>query len=141
MLGGHGFRTDLRALGEIARLGDVPVAALRLIDPAFYHLDACFMLLDEGRAGWVPGAFDEEGRGILERLVPRLLEVPQDEAKGRLAANAVCVDGHNVVIDAGCPKTIALLEGEGFRVEPVDTSEFLKAGGSAFCMTLMLPPG
>ncbi len=78
---------------------------------------------------------------MLERLIPRLLEVPQDEAEGRLAANAVCVDGRNVVIDAGCPKTIALLEGEGFHVEPLDTSEFLKAGGSVFCMTLMLPSG
>jgi N-dimethylarginine dimethylaminohydrolase len=36
---------------------------------------------------------------------------------------------------------MAVLETLGFRVHGVDTSEFRKAGGSVFCLKLMLPKG
>jgi len=140
LFGGHGFRTDRAALDAVAALVEVPVLGLRLVDPLFYHLDTCLMPLDETRAAWVPDAFDERGRALLERVVPKLIEVPGEEAATRLAANGHCVDGRNVIIDAGATRTMEILEAEGFAVHPVDTSEYLKAGGSVFCMKLMLPP-
>ena len=139
LVGGHGFRTDRAALDEVAALGDVPVFALRLLDETFYHLDTCLSPLDEDSALWVPEAFDARGRALLERLFPRLLDVDPGEARDHLAVNAHCPDGRNVIIDAGATRTISALGGAGFRVHPVDTSEFLKAGGSVFCMKLMLP--
>jgi N-dimethylarginine dimethylaminohydrolase len=46
-----------------------------------------------------------------------------------------------VLLPAGCPVTRARLEHEGFEVREVDTAEFQKSGGSAFCMKLLLDVG
>jgi N-dimethylarginine dimethylaminohydrolase len=110
-----------------------------LTRPGFYHLDTCLAPLDEERALVVTEAFEDRGLELLARTFPKLLAVPPAEASERLACNAHCPDGRNVIIDAGAQETIRLLRGEGFRVLPVDTSEFLKSGGSVFCLKMMLP--
>jgi N-dimethylarginine dimethylaminohydrolase len=43
-----------------------------------------------------------------------------------------------VLIEATCNRTAAMLEEKGFVVRRLETSEFLKAGGSVFCMKLAL---
>lgn len=140
LFGGHGFRTDRAALDEVAERLAAPVLALELRDPRFYHLDTCLCPLAPGRALWVPDAFDEAGRALLQKLFADLHAPTEDEA-GLLACNAHCPDGRNVLIEAGCRTTAAALEERGFRVHPVDTGEFLKAGGSVFCLKTMLPSG
>jgi N-dimethylarginine dimethylaminohydrolase len=42
--------------------------------------------------------------------------------------------GKHVLIESSCEGTARMLEAEGFPVVRLDTSEFLKAGGSVFCM-------
>jgi len=130
---GHGFRSD--ALDEVARITGEPLVRLRLVDPRFYHLDTCLAILGRGRAAYVRCAFDDES---LTRLRARfdLVEIDEDEAARLLACNLFCPDGENVVIQKGCTRTIAKLG--AFRVHEVDTSEFLKAGGSVFCMKQVL---
>jgi N-dimethylarginine dimethylaminohydrolase len=135
--GGYGFRTD-RAVYERfhARLG-FPVVAVELVDPYFYHLDTCFCPLDSSTVLIYPGAFTEDGRSLIRHYFERVVEAPENEARSLLACNAHCPDGRNVIIQAGCAVTNALLRREGFAPIEVDTSEFLKAGGSVFCMKLM----
>jgi N-dimethylarginine dimethylaminohydrolase len=41
-------------------------------------------------------------------------------------------------MNAGCPNLAAALTERGWSVHPVDLSEYLKAGGSAKCLTLRL---
>jgi hypothetical protein len=48
------------------------------------------------------------------------------------------VVGREVVTSAGCPVTQGLLEKRGYRVYPVDLSQFLRAGGGAKCLVLFL---
>jgi N-dimethylarginine dimethylaminohydrolase len=62
--------------------------------------------------------------------------VPSSEAE-RFACNAVCVDRH-VALPTGCPETMGWLEKHGYIPHPVELDEFLKAGGSAKCLTLAL---
>ncbi|HZL91469.1 MAG TPA: amidinotransferase, partial [Pirellulaceae bacterium] len=59
-----------------------------------------------------------------------------DEAQS-FACNAV-VAGKHVVTNTGCPGLHAALRSRGY--EPIETplSEFVKAGGSAKCLTLRL---
>ncbi len=109
---------------------------VELVDTYFYHLDTCFCPLAPGEAIYYPQAFDAYGRKVIESNIPRLLPVNEAEAK-RFACNAVVV-GKTVVTNTGCPELAAGLRAWGY--EPVETEldEFLKAGGSAKCLTIRL---
>jgi len=135
--GGHGFRTDISVYDLISRQLDAPVIALVLDDPEFYHLDTCMCILDSETALIYPPAFKQEGLDLIRHFFPRVIEAPEQEARELFACNAHCPDGKNVVIQRGCTTTNALLRELGFKVHELDTDEYLKSGGSVFCMKLM----
>ena len=138
---GYGQRSQRAAHQGLSRTLRVPMALLRLVDPVFYHLDTCLALLDRETAVWVPEAFDETARELLRHAFPRLLEVEAAEARGRLAANLYCPDGKAVLLPDAAPRTRRRLEEAGFRVREVPLDEFLKSGGSVFCLKQELPLG
>jgi N-dimethylarginine dimethylaminohydrolase len=136
--GGHGPRTSPRAYEQISERLGVPVVALALVHPSFYHLDTCLCVLGDGAALYFPGAFDAEGRALLARLFPRLVEVGEREATRSMACNAHALADGAVVIQRGAAETVARLRAEGFRPVEVETDEFMKSGGSVFCMKVMV---
>ena len=109
---------------------------MELVDPYYYHLDTCFCPLNENTAIYLPKAFDRYGRQVLKQFIPNLLEVDPSEAKD-FACNAVVV-GQNVITNVGCPKLRQQLTHQGFKPIATPLSEFVKAGGSAKCLTLRL---
>jgi N-dimethylarginine dimethylaminohydrolase len=133
---GYRIRSDVRAIqhiaGEIGHRG-IP---LELVDPYYYHLDTCFCPLADGLAIDYPPAFDGYAQKVLRDAIPELIEVRPDEARA-LACNAVVV-GTTVVTNVGCPVLHRRLKSLGF--DPIETplGEFVKAGGSAKCLTLRL---
>ncbi len=136
LFAGYRFRSDARShhwIGE--RLG-VPVLPLELVDPRFYHLDTCFCPVAEDAAIYYPGAFDDYGRSVLQGQVRTLIEVSAEEAVS-FSCNAVVV-GRTVVLNEGAPKLAGDLERLGYRTRPLPLTEFIKAGGSAKCLTLRL---
>lgn len=136
--GGYGFRTDRVAYEAISAMLDVPVLTLHLEDPDFYHLDTCLSILDEHTALIHAPAFDNEGLLLLRHMFNHLIDTPEDEARELFACNAHCPDGHHVLIQQGCRVTNDRLQAAGFVPVELDTSEFLKAGGSVFCMKQMI---
>ena len=135
--GGYGYRTDRQVYDRFESALGFVVVPLKLEDPDFYHLDTCLCPLDEQTALIYPGAFDDEGTAALKAHFPRIIEAPEDEARRLFACNAHCPDGTHVLIQAGCTTTTRLLQAAGYDVVPVQTDEFLKSGGSVFCMKLM----
>lgn len=135
--GGYGFRTDRKVYERFTGKLGFPIIPLRLTDPDFYHLDTCFCPLNERVALIAPSAFDGDGLEHIHRQFVTILEAPEHESRNLLACNAHCPDGRHVIIQKGCNETRGLLTDAGFSVIEVDTSEFLKAGGSVFCMKLM----
>ena len=135
--GGYGYRTDRQVYDRFESALGFVVVPLKLEDPDFYHLDTCLCPLDEQTALIYPGAFDDEGIAALKAHFPRLIEAPEDEARRLFACNAHCPDGKHVLIQTGCTTTTRLLQAAGYDVVPVQTDEFLKSGGSVFCMKLM----
>ena len=131
---GHGFRSGPEVHAELAAAFECPVLALELRDERFYHLDTCLAPLDERSALFVPSAFTPQGRALLSRAFECLVEVREDEASGALACNAAAFDSRAVVIDDRAAHTAHALGERGYRVLPSDTGEFLKSGGSVFCM-------
>lgn len=135
--GGYGFRTDLNAFSQISDILDVPVIPLELVDERFYHLDTCFCPLDENSVLIYPSAFNEKGLEIIYKLFENVIEAGSYEAEKLLAVNAVSPDGKNVLIQEGCKDVNEKLREHGFNVHEFRTNEFLKSGGSVFCMKLL----
>ncbi len=136
--GGYGFRSSVDAYQIISDLFEVPVVALKLADDNFYHLDTCFCVLNENNVLIYPGAFTDEGLTLINSLFTNVIHANDYEAKELFACNATCPDGKNVLIQKGCKDTIKKLEEAGFIAHPLETEEFLKSGGSVFCMKQMV---
>jgi len=135
--GGYGFRTVPEAYEEIGTLFSCPVVLLHLKLESLYHLDTCFSPLSETDALFYPKAFDENGVELIRALYPRAMEVPEEEAIGGFACNPLVI-GKNVLIQKGNRKTNAVLEKLGYEPIELDTSEYMKSGGSVFCMKMMV---
>jgi N-dimethylarginine dimethylaminohydrolase len=136
--GGYGFRTTPKAYEALSTLLDVPVIALELVDADYYHLDTCFCPLDGDTVLVASAAFTDQGRSLIERGFDTIIEAPDDEARHQFACNAHCPDGTHVLIQEGCTQTNVRLREYGFVPVELDTSEFLKSGGSVFCMKQMI---
>ncbi len=139
---GHGFRTEIEAHAEIAKFFGVEVVSIRLTDSRFYHIDTCFCPLTGGFLMYHPPAFDFDSRIAIESRIPPHKRIVVDTADaGNFACNAVNI-GDMVFLHRASDPLKARLMLNGFKVRQVDLSEFLKAGGSAKCLTLKLtePP-
>ncbi len=136
LFAGYRIRSAARGHQQIGEMLGCRVIPLELVDPYYYHLDTCFCPLAPGQAIYFPGAFDQYGRDALAAHVPELIAVPEDEAR-RFACNAVVV-GRTVVTNSGCPALHAQLRSRGFEPRETPLDEFVKAGGSAKCLTLRL---
>lgn len=136
LFAGYRMRSDARGHQQIGELLGCRVIPLELVDPYYYHLDTCFCPLRPGAAIYFPNAFDDYGRQVLRELVPELIAVEEAEAR-RFACNAVVV-GTTVVTNTGCSQLHAELQDRGFTPRETPLDEFVKAGGSAKCLTLRL---
>ncbi|MCC7085771.1 MAG: amidinotransferase [Pirellulales bacterium] len=136
LFAGYRFRSHARGHQQIGELLGCRVIPVELVDPYYYHLDTCFCPLAPGEAVYFPPAFDDYGRAALEAHIPQLIEIDPVEASS-FAGNAVVV-GRDVVTNTGCPKLHQALRQRGFTPHETPLDEFVKAGGSAKCLTLRL---
>ena len=135
---GLGPRTEPEAYAYLSRAFGREVVTLRLIDPRYYHLDTCFCPLEGGHVMYHPGAFHPTSRSEIERRVPARLRIEVDaEDAAQFACNAVSIGSH-VFLHRASEALGATLSAAGYELHECDLSEFLKAGGSAKCLTLML---
>ena len=134
LFAGYIFRSEARCHSLLAEMVGRRVLSLELVDPRFYHLDTCFCPLADGSAMYYPQAFDSYARRILENYLTDAIVVSREEAL-TFACNAVRA-GKNIILGAHCPELAAQLSDRGYRVFELDLSEFMKAGGSARCLTL-----
>jgi N-dimethylarginine dimethylaminohydrolase len=136
--GGYGFRSSLNAYEQVSELLDTPVIALELVDDKFYHLDTCFCSLNEKSVLIYPDAFTDDGLELIHTLYENVIEATPYEAEKLFAVNATCPDGKNVLIQQGCTDVNQKLRDAGFSVHEFSTYEFIKSGGSVFCMKMLL---
>lgn len=136
LLAGYRVRSAITTHQEIGSVVGCRVIPLELVDARFYHLDTCFCPLAPGVAIYYPPAFDVYGQKALRAEIADLIPVNEDEAV-RFACNAVVL-GSRVISNSGCPELRRQLETRGFTVHEAPLDEFVKAGGSAKCLTLRL---
>ena len=136
LVAGYMKRSDIASHHWMSEVLGVQTLSLELVDDRWYHLDTCFFALTPELIVFYPGAFDEYGRQIL-RSHFQTIEISENEAL-RFACNSVVLD-QDIVMPDHCPDLQTELERRGYRTHPIHLSEFLKAGGSAKCLSLILP--
>jgi len=135
---GFGFRTEIEAHPKIAEFFDIELVSIRLTDARFYHIDTCFCPLTGGYLMYHPPAFDYDSRIAIESRVPPHKRIVVDTLDaGHFACNAINIDD-NVILHRASDALKSQLMLAGFKVHECELSEFLKAGGSAKCLSLKL---
>jgi len=134
--GGFGSRTDKESYPIISKLLNIPIVLLKLADPRFYHLDTCFCAINEDTVMIFEGAFDAEGLALIKHFFKNVIAVSEKDALN-FALNAVPIKD-NVILQKGSEQTVESLRKYGLNPIEVDTSEFMKSGGSVFCMKMMV---
>ena len=134
----HGHRSISAAREVLAERLGVDVVTLRLTDQNFYHLDTCFCPLEGGHVMYYPPAFDPESRAAIEKRIParKRIAIEEEDALA-FACNAVNIEA-TVVVNKASAAFVKALGAHGFEVVQTPLSEFMKAGGSAKCLTLRL---
>jgi N-dimethylarginine dimethylaminohydrolase len=134
----HGHRSIPAAREILAERLGLEVVVLKLVDQRFYHLDTCFCPLEGGYLMYYPPAFDDVSRESIEGRIAADKRIAVDEKDALdFACNAVNVDA-TVLVNRASPGFVKALARRGFEVVQTPLSEFMKAGGSAKCLTLRL---
>jgi arginine dihydrolase len=136
---GYGFRSTRGAIDRFAaamRDLEISVIPLQLIDERCYHLDTCFAPLKEDAVLIYPGAFAPASLAAIHEGWKRVHQLEKEEAY-RFMANGVVANGYYITPRV-TPNLETILRKEGLQPVVVDTSEFEKSGGSAFCMKVLL---
>ncbi|PFG29356.1 dimethylargininase [Paramicrobacterium agarici] len=142
ILAGTGFRTSTDSHREVAEVFGREVVSLNLVNPSFYHLDTAISVLDpltgddDANIAYLPSAFDDASRAILEKRYPDAIHVSEEDSR-ILGLNSIS-DGYNVVIAERATGFEAQLRERGYNPIGVDLSELLLGGGGVKCCTLEL---
>lgn len=134
--GGWGHRTELSAHQQLCELINVPILTLHLVHPKFYHLDTAFCPLDMHTVMYYPGAFNIHGNELIRHFFKNVIAVNDADAEN-FACNALPLE-KNVILQKGSSRVCAHLRQYGFKPIEVDTSEFMKSGGSVSCLKMLI---
>jgi N-dimethylarginine dimethylaminohydrolase len=135
--GAYGPRTELSVYSDLIRRTGFSVVPLELVHPDFYHLDTCFSLLGPDTVALLPEALAPDGLRLVRDRFSKVIEIDLAECRGRFAGNCHSPNGKDVLLHPGADRFRGALEKQGFRTHEIPTGEFLKSGGSVFCLKMM----
>lgn len=135
----YGFRSTRGGVQKFAaamqELG-FPAIELELVDEYCYHLDTCLCPLNKEAALIYPGAFSPESLEKIRNRWKRIHELSTAEAH-QFMGNGIVTNGRYITPRVSSNLAQILAKEELIPIL-VDTSEFEKSGGSAFCMKVFL---
>lgn len=142
---GYGARTSKAAYAKIydcfnsdpSYPEELEMIECEMIHEKYYHIDTCFLPLDDTFALYYPPAFSD---AAIKTMATKINLIPVSDADAELfACNGISVrQANTVILPAGCDDTQMTLEKYGWRVKQVDLSEFMKAGGAVQCLILRI---
>ena len=138
LFGGFGYRTQENVYDVLSNLTSFEVIKLKLINPVLYHLDTCMSILNSDFAVIAESAFGEESLKIIKEKFKKIIAADEDENMKYFVCNCHCPDGKNVIVQKGSSKFKEDIIKNGLNLIEVETGEFMKSGGSVFCMKLMI---
>jgi N-dimethylarginine dimethylaminohydrolase len=138
VLAGYGFRTEPAAHAEAQEVLGRPVVSLRLVDPAFYHLDTALAVLDDRTVAYYPGAFSPAAQRVLAQLFPDAVLADRADAEA-FGLNLVS-DGRHVILNTEAAAMADKVRSAGYVAMPVELTELKRGGGSVKCAVAELRP-
>lgn len=138
LFGGFGYRTEEKTFDLIANYTNFKIVKLKLINPVLYHLDTCFSVLNSSTAVIQESAFNSQGLESIKNNFHDIIYADEQENLKYFVCNCHCPDGKNVIVQKGSAKFKDDITKTGFNLIEVETGEFMKSGGSVFCMKLMI---
>jgi N-dimethylarginine dimethylaminohydrolase len=138
ILAGHGFRTEPAAHAEAQEVLGRPVISLKLVDPAFYHLDTALAALDDRHVTYYPEAFSPASQRILRQFFPDAVLADRRDAEA-FGLNLVS-DGRHVVLNTEAVGMADKVRAAGYLPVHVELSELKRGGGSVKCAVAELRP-
>jgi N-dimethylarginine dimethylaminohydrolase len=138
ILAGHGFRTEPAAHAEAQEVLGRPVVSLRLVDPAFYHLDTALAALDDRHITYYAEAFSPASQRVLRQLFPDAVLADRADAEA-FGLNLVS-DGRHVVLNTEAVGMAEKVRAAGYLPIPVELTELKRGGGSVKCAVAELRP-
>jgi N-dimethylarginine dimethylaminohydrolase len=139
---GYGYRTDVDAANQLTQILKAHIIPLKLVSEHFYHLDTCFCIIDEDHVAICREAFDEESYLKIKAVFPNVYEISLQEAKSHFALNSIVMTSLSgekfAILPLGCDELKKVLLELNVQIQEVDTSEFIKSGGSVYCMKAFL---
>lgn len=136
--GGSGFRTEPEAYRHISEFFGAPVIRLGLQSERFYHLDTCFCAIDERTVLIHSKSLLPESLAVAKAVFENVVDCDDHEANNNMACNATAIGGKHIILQRGSDKIVSILKNLGYHVHEVDTSEYIKSGGSVFCMKMFV---
>ncbi|MHB2026942.1 MAG: dimethylarginine dimethylaminohydrolase family protein [Elusimicrobiota bacterium] len=136
--GGFGFRSEAQSYDDVAKAFEAPVILLKLVNERFFHLDTCFCPLTPEAVLIYPAAFAGESLEMILKMFPVVLNASEHEASQFMACNAAVIDGKRAVLPKGSDGVARQMAVMGLSVQEVDTSEYVKSGGSVYGLKLFL---
>lgn len=138
LFGGYGYRTQKKVYEYIANYVNFNIVTFNLINPILYHLDTCFSVLNSETVVIAESAFDAESLKLISGYFSKIIRADEEENLKYFVCNCHCPDVKNVIVQKGSVKFKEDIIKNGFNLIEVETGEFMKSGGSVFCMKLML---
>lgn len=138
IFGGYGQRSQIEVYEEVSKHTKQNVVTLQLVNPNLYHLDTCFSILNSKTVVIDQTAFTENDLEVIKSHFENVIEVDNNENMKYFVCNCHCPDGVNVIVQSGADKFPIQIKDAGFSLIETDTSEFMKSGGSVFCMKMMM---
>ena len=136
--GGYGFRSDAEVFDQVARAFHTPVVLLKLVNERFFHLDTCFCPLTPEAVLIHPAAFDAASLELILKIFPIVVTATEYDTVAKMACNAAVVRSKIAIIQKGATTVANHMRALGLTICEVDTSQFIKSGGSAYCMKQFL---
>mgnify|MGYP002623304076 CR=1 FL=1 len=137
IFGGIGMRTEAGVYKYISEYTNYHIVTLNLTDPSLYHLDTCFSILNTNTVVVDRSGFDIESLKKIASHFDTIIEADHAENLKYFVCNCHCPDGKNVIVQKGAKNFKAKIQNAGFDIIELNTNEFIKSGGSVFCMKLM----
>lgn len=139
---GYGYRTDVDVAQEVSETMEAHVIPLHLVSEHFYHLDTCFCVIDEDHVAICEEAFDEESLQLIRAGFKKVYAISLDEAKNGFSLNALVLRDEkgqkHGILPKNNPQLKNIFDELQVHTYEVDTSEYIKSGGSVYCMKAFL---
>lgn len=139
----HGFRSNPDCVQQLQSfVEDAEVITLKLVNPLWYHLDTCFLPLEENCLLICKEAFDKTS---LEKIYSsfersKIIEISKTDSM-QFACNSILIPGRKIVTYKMSSPLKKILGQLNYSVIETDMSEFVIAGGSVKCTVCNLSHG